>query len=37
MNIDLALKDLIPFGSALLGAGIGRTITYKLFTVKEKK
>lgn len=37
MNIDLALKDLIPFGSALLGAGIGGTITYKLFTVKEKK
>ncbi|OSX94360.1 hypothetical protein BTJ45_01717 [Bacillus mycoides] len=37
MNIDLALKDLIPFGSALLGAGIGGTITYKLSTVKEKK
>ncbi len=37
MNIDLALKDLIPFGSALLGAGFGGTITYKLFTVKEKK
>ncbi|PEI32374.1 hypothetical protein CN644_23995 [Bacillus wiedmannii] len=37
MNIDLALKDLIPFGSALLGAGIGGTITYGLFTVKERK
>ncbi|MED2186828.1 hypothetical protein [Bacillus wiedmannii] len=37
MNIDLALKDLIPFGSAFFGACIGGTITYKLFTVKEKK
>ncbi|PRT19820.1 hypothetical protein [Bacillus wiedmannii] len=37
MNIDLALKDLIPFGSALLGACIGGTITYRLFTVKERK
>ncbi|UTG85129.1 hypothetical protein [Bacillus paranthracis] len=37
MNIDLALKDLIPFGTALLGAGIGGSITYGLFTVKERK
>ncbi|WP_257144584.1 hypothetical protein [Bacillus cereus] len=37
MSIDLALKDLIPFGSTLLGAITGGVITYSLFTVKERK
>lgn len=37
MNIELALKDLIPFGSALVGALTGGCITYGLSRVKEKK
>ncbi|WP_367899817.1 hypothetical protein [Bacillus pseudomycoides] len=37
MNIELALKDLIPFGSALVGALTGGYITYSLSRIKEKK
>ncbi|MEM5660012.1 hypothetical protein AAHB62_31930 [Bacillus cereus] len=37
MSIELALKDLIPFGSALVGALTGGGITYSLSRVKEKK
>ncbi|MED1407290.1 hypothetical protein P4U07_32090 [Bacillus mycoides] len=37
MNIELALKDLIPFGSAFLGALTGGYITYSLSKAKEKK
>lgn len=37
MNIDLALKDLIPFGSALFGAVTGGFITYKITRAKERK
>lgn len=37
MSIELALKDLIPFGSAFLGAITGGSITYSLSRAKEKK
>lgn len=37
MSIELALKDLIPFGSALLGTLTGGYITYSISKAKEKK
>lgn len=37
MSIELALKDLIPFGSALLGTLTGGYITYSISRAKEKK
>ncbi|MGE1126323.1 hypothetical protein [Bacillus wiedmannii] len=37
MSIELTLKDLIPFGSALLGTLTGGYITYSISKAKEKK
>ncbi|EJS59062.1 hypothetical protein ICE_01617 [Bacillus cereus BAG1X1-2] len=37
MNIELGLKDLIPFGSAMIGAVTGGIITYKMNKIKDKK
>lgn len=37
MNIELALKDLLPFGSAMLSAVTGGFITYSMSRATQRK